>query len=612
MPGPVVPTYDQPRVSPSELPGARVADVGDLTAFGGGQAAETASQTAAQTAGQASDIFEKEYNLANQAAHVAGSARLSQGQSDLQTRISQMKGQDALGSMDYFNKAWGSYVKQTVADAPNDTVRAALERDAAVRYSSTYKFVQAHTSEQTVALQNQQNKSFVENETNLAAQNAFDDDAVDLSRDRIEAVTQDQAAAFGVPKTVTGADGKASASPAYEAMLTNNLSPLHREVILARVKSGDGDAAREYLEANRDEMTGPDVDRTDGAVEGAERIRRGMDAYNEVRNMNLSNGEPNEAARERFIMNPERPGTLKEKMQAWDFVRARGNEDAVQMHRAQDANDQNFMNAAYGGNEKHVPLEQALDLVNRYGRNAYDRALKEQQIQRIYEKSAQTDEKVFMPLWIGIQNKQTKQEDIDKAWLEDGTLSNTDHRKLSEDYFKSTKEEVDPAQTEAWEDVKGMAREKIPDSKQRYKFLRAVKEAADGKSPEETIDIAGDKLKKVGGGFFGGSQSQYKIDYKNFQDKNAQTVNAFHTIGEAETRAIIEEGQRTKKDFGPADLTAFAQQYGGMDAIKQGTPVNNAIQSLMKHGSRIAPENIEWALKKSPDGKVPDKYFRNP
>jgi hypothetical protein len=183
-----------------------------------------------------------------------------------------------------------------------------------------------------------------------------------------------------------------------------------------------------------------------------------------------------------------------------------------------------------------------------------------------------------------------------------------DWRSLREDHYKTLIDGRDPLEKANTERIKALADEKFGSKKvQREQFLYEVHVAGQGKTPDEVWKIANDKLDKAPGtGWFGtniGADQQYKVDLKTRDAERTAWGKAAQDIG-GDTVKAVRKGLEMKKGA-PASLSdfdAFTKELGGYDAVKPGTPTNNAIQSLIRHKSPVTPANIKAVLQRYPEG----------
>jgi hypothetical protein len=587
--------FSSPDVQQQALPDVQMTDSATVDNFGGGKAAEAlgaATQGVAQTAG---DIAAKEKDKADQTALLAADSQASALQNQIQINTGKMLGKDAMGAPDYASKQWSDGVNQIQSGLYNNAQKMAFARSVASRGDELNKTVQSHVGTQMQAFADNETQGFLDTSKNAAVLNANDDDRVQAELDRQTAVTQDLASRKGIPQD----------SQQYQNLLTNTLSQTNKAVLQARLDKDSPDnvqQAKDYFDDHKDQMTAADVLASQKSIDTAETVSLGMQEWQKVGGMQLSNGMPDESRMEATVM--ALPNTSDErKLQILQFVKGRAREQVVQTHMENAADDNDFNNAAVKARKDGAPLQDALKLASQFASDDYDQSTKENTIRQMYAPPSQSDAPTYMALWEKVQDGSATRQDIDAA-SQAQKINPGDWRGLREMYYKSNTEGLDPQSKIVDERVKGMAQAAISDKNQLNQFLYVYHTATQDQEPQQKLKTATDLLGPGPDTHWYNSTKLYNTNAQKLDASNLGWGQLQSDVGADQTKAIGQGvATSTGKPWGLGDVDAFAAQFGGYSNIKVGTPVNNAMQSIMKRGELVTPANINTVLQKYPDGK---------
>jgi hypothetical protein len=299
----------------------------------------------------------------------------------------------------------------------------------------------------------------------------------------------------------------------------------------------------------------------------------------------------------------------KQKTQVWGFVKARAGEARVDKLQQDEARDRDFMNQVIGLRKQGQPLDSALKLAGRYGSDAYDKSVKEDAAKKMYGSPSKSDPTAYLTAWERVQEGKASREELD-ALQTAGRINVEDWRALNKERHNILTKGQSPERQQVQERVKLLADSKFGKNKRKKdEFLYEMQASGKDKSPEEYWKLANDKLKDdPSTGMYGMFQeTQWKSDLKKRDAKNLAWGKLYEDLGKAEVTAIGKGFLDTgTKDWGPEDVDFFASTFGGYDNIKPGTPVHNAIRSIMKMpaGKRVlvTPANVKKLLDSRPDG----------
>lgn len=368
------------------------------------------------------------------------------------------------------------------------------------------------------------------------------------------------------------------------------------------VLAQDAKKARALLEGVKGNLPASVVAKMEQALSGKELDDQRQAVWSQVSRLTLSDGNPDEAKMQEAVLGL--PGMSTEKKEKiWDYVKARAGEARQQRKAAEAATDHSFANEVYEAKRSGLPMDKALELVGKYGGDNVAQADRAKIVQGIYTKDVKTDPATFVEIWEGIQEGRIGKVELGQAFSQD-RLSAADYRSLTELKYNTVHKEDEFYKKEMVDHIKDLAKSEYgSNDKKRGEFIYSVLVNSRGKSPEETWKIANDLLKKdpASGWLF--KDEQWKTDIKN-RDASAAVWGTLHSdLGRDQVKAI---GQGAlyggKKNWGVTDVEAFANAFGGYDKIKQGTPANAAIQSLIRKRKVVTPDSVRAVLKAHPDG----------
>lgn len=244
------------------LPNARVSGEAPLEAFGGGQGLENIAAGARETAKTVQKLVaEQQYNadyLATQDADL----KLSQLETDLQTKAESMYGKNALEAPDTVKTDWEKGVAEIRKGLKNDRQRAMFVPKLTKRTMTLNKSVQSHVSKEYVKYDVSSTNDFVVNARNEAVRNYEDLGRVASSiQDQIGAIKR-LGSNYGFPEET------------IKKNISEAVSATHVDVINRMLADANSDRARAYSKSvkgqiNPDDMKriSSDIDRVDLTVQ---------------------------------------------------------------------------------------------------------------------------------------------------------------------------------------------------------------------------------------------------------------------------------------------------------------------------------------------------------
>lgn len=598
---PQVPVYKGGRVQEAGLGNVRVGGDVSAEAFGGGRSEQQVTQSVDQFTGAVGRLADQAKKKADDVAFMSADRQLSEAEIRIQLDSKKMLGKDAAGSPDYAKEQWDKTVEDVSKGLANDDQKQLLMHSSNSRWQSLNNAVQTHTFGQLQQYDENETKGYLETSKSAAVLNADDPGRVGQEIVRQKFMMQEFATRHGIP-----AD-----SEQFKQMQQDTISGTHQGVISAQIDSGNSAKAAKYFNEVKGEMKAADILTTEKSIKQGQILEQGQTAWKQYGSMRLADGTPDEAAIQAKVM-ANKSIAPDEREKVWDFVKSRAAEDIANKTRQDQARDRSFMNTAIQARQQGQPLEQAIKLANKFGVDSYDQATKMEAIKKIYAPPGDSDQAVKYKLWEGIQEGKTTSAEIDDA-LQKNLLNAKDWSAMKEERYKAEVEGRSPEMKSARDRVKQLSVQTFGSDKARSQaFELEVTEAARNKSPDEYWKIANDKIKtdpSTQNHFlwmqslpFGGQEF-----YKSDAEKRGASSLAFGKANEdlgLDVVKSIGQGVARKggKTFTPTDIEAFSQEFGGYQNIKPGTPVHNAIQSLMRRNKPIVPENIKAVLAQYPDG----------
>lgn len=597
---PVVPRLPD-NVSSAALPNVRVSPDAPAAAFGAGPGFD-AQTKAANGIFNAVDAFARQAReQADKSAVLEASNKLSELSTKLEydpeIGFKNKRGKNALDGQSEANHGWESGVSQIQEGLANGYQRKLFQEYVGSKYQEFNKSLQSHVSSEMDKYESEQLSSFVTNERNSAAESYQDHARVIDSIGRQAKEISDYADRKGYPPEWA------------EAQTREAISKTHTDVIGRYLANGKGIDAQKYFNTFSDQIGAKEKSDLQTKMQHEVVLDIGAKKWVEMQDYRLADGNPDEAKMQSEINN-DKSLTQDQKLKVWEYVKARAGEDATNKKKEEAASERNFFNTIISDKSNGGSLESAIRTANLTGRDEYDRAIRVEAAKKLYAPPSESDPSTWVNIKERLINGTATRDEIDNA-LTSQKINVNDFKNFRVEYYKNKIEGTGAKEKNAWEAVKILSQEHFGNQLEREKFIHQVHSTAEGKSPEEIVKSANDYLKTVPGTGWkwmlglGGDAYPKKVYEIGFEQNTANTlaVGKMHEdIGENVVNAISSASQRFGKSFGPQDVDAFAATFGGYSAIKKGTKVNNAMQSLVRHGQLVTPANVNDVLNKYPDG----------
>lgn len=374
---------------------------------------------------------------------------------------------------------------------------------------------------------------------------------------------------------------------------------------------GDTAAARQIYDTFKDALATlpPEMAlKLEDSVKDAELADFAAALYNDtLSKFKLADGMSDTTKMERYIYNNLTGHSREEKDFLWDYAKAKAGEDDAQRRQWIASNDRNFFNELSTFIDQKKPVKEALKLPNKYGRDPYDVAEKRKDVLRAYaeDEAAKNNSEIpeiYLELWRGVRfGEITNPEQINAAY-DNGLITKTHFYELRKDLDEIKLKGISEHEKDVWKMIELLAPK---NKKKKAQFMLAVKEAAKGKSPEETYEIA-EKIKSKSfsttiwdeqtGGWKNETYQKWPKQYK---------IQGLNLLSVAELNRTLGDDVVDALGGNVDDILVFADEFGGPYNLRIGTPQNNAIKSLMALGQKVTAENVISVLRQFPDGRVP-------
>lgn len=611
---PTVPVFADAQnvVREQAMPNARSDVQASPEAFNNGQSTQNLDNAEMGLAKSFNDVAAEQRARADQIAHIQADTKASQLQNQIQINASRMKGQDALGATEYATKAWNDGVNEIRSGLNGKNQQLAFDRSSGGRFQELNKSVEMHAFQQCELLQDHVESDGIKQNTDSAVLNAGDNELVAISAARVRERVDQKAKRGGVPMD----------SDQYKQMLMQALSPLHKDVISAKIEAGvDDDDVKKYFADHRGEMTAGDLLHTKAQLDQSEVISKGEEIFGRLKSMpglRFSDGTINREKARSIVMDMEGMSDQR-KVQLLRYVDSEIHDDSVaQAHKNSD-HDLYMKNQLIGMAKSGAPLADRMKFIAKGSKNAVDLESWSAVDKELNGPASHSDIQVKNDL-----HDQLTDGTLTKATLDEKlrlkALSGADWITFNEQLNKTKKDGTDPQMKSARELVKAQIAQDFgagPEAKQ----IQAILDSKTvGKSADEYQHKYNELKKEAPGtGIFGSDWFRDKA-FKGEMEKANASGEAWgateSTIGHKQTLSIVStiasQPGFEKKKVTKADVDGYVEMLGGQDQLKLGTPTNNAIIAISAHGRGIlpTPANIKHLLDIYPDGNAPPGAFR--
>jgi hypothetical protein len=331
--------------------------------------------------------------------------------------------------------------------------------------------------------------------------------------------------------------------------------------------------------------------------------------YNDVfSKMKLSNGEPDLVRIEKAIKSSGQFKSEAEREQMFSYAKAKAMEDNQNRMRYERDNLDRYQNEIIGLKKQGGTLDDALKIVGKYGGDNLDKKEKEDIAKKLFtDPSAKSDPFLLVEFHEKILSGNASNSEIKQAFA-DNKITASDFVRLSKEYLGNKIGEDRKDMKMAYDAFKNEVNAKFSKNEKEEKAdaLLVFRQKTEGKTPEEARLIGKQLLEStvIKEGFLWDTKKEnFKIEKEKIDANNEAWGKFYQDIGQKEVNAI--GGGITRKEnrsWGIDDVNKFAQEFGGIDAIKVGTPVNNAIRSLTAKGKMATPANVKAVLAVYKDG----------
>lgn len=370
--------------------------------------------------------------------------------------------------------------------------------------------------------------------------------------------------------------------------------------------------AQALLDAAKDRVHQDEVNKLQLIVDGKKINDDQVQTWNRVNNVSnrLADGQLDLGKIHEQIFGMKNPdGTempTKKKETLFDYAKAQAGEQWANKKRAEAAAEYKFVNWAataqkeWRNNKPGVTLAEAVKQVPQFGGTQEEQSKRISILQRMFSDEAIfKNPEVINELHKGIINGDRAQKDVDEAF-QNKLIDSAEWQNLTNKAFEVKQKGVSLNEKYAWEDAERAIKDAVPKD-QIQSAMAAIRAAAVGKNPEEIRGLVRDYTTKVPGSatwWFGPDKKKIELEMKKTSEQGP-AVNELYGI--AGKDAVMAIGNT------PEAFKTYSDALGGPDALKVGTPANNAIKSLNALGKPITPANVKFIVEqfKSSNGIIP-------
>jgi hypothetical protein len=626
---PTVPRLDSNQtVQQAPMPGVRYTTEAPLEAFGGGQSisnvfsagqalAEEGQKIAAGEKKKADEIWAIGAKNALYATHT----RLQDGPNGFLAK----KGSDIQGLPNQVQKDWEDSVTQLREGANNDEQRQAVDQLATTQWHEVNHKLQEHVYVQGALFA----KDTVEANIKLTRNRIPDYFGPDGSYDeaKIAQNIQEQKNAAAI---LAEQNGIKADSPIRKEQEAEIASKTHFEAVGNLLSSGRGEQAQNYFNDHLSEISGPDRIILKNQMEKEVALDKGMGLFATVKNdpsFKRPDGTLDEAKMENLVMNGKQYADLsnKQKLDLLTISKARVAEDYQNGRREDAGRERGFLNTIYtgikqknqDGSPNPVPLETALRIANQTGKDELERTLFADSVNKIYRGDRDHDPERYMKLWEDVQAGRGSVAEMRDA-QQKGQITVSQREQLQKDDYNYRYGGINDLDKNKWVQLHNQIAEDYKNDRAGGKKVETLIRGVSAEkelSPEQAIELYGKERETnpqsgwhipiVGARIPGTGELNIETDLRQSQHNTLEMAKIHNNVGRDQVSAIADGILRRQQTFGIQDLDAFAAQFpnGYKDMVK-GSPVNNAIQSLMRDNRHppVNKRNIDAVLKQHPDG----------
>jgi hypothetical protein len=257
----IVPQYRGNQVQSQALPGVRINQDAPIEAFGGGKANQAAGAVR-ELGGVVEQIAVEEKKKADQLAVLDADQKLSALETrllhDPQNGALNKRGKDAFGLPDTVLPEFQKQAEEIGKGLSGDSQKLAFQQRLVQRQGFIDSTVQRHVSEQVQKFDDTTTESYLANERDAAITNFQDPSRVQISLENQRAAVVQYAERHGMPEEYVKQKTLDAASKTHAAIVSRYLD--------GNLPNGDM-KAKEYFDANKDQLSGADRTHLEKALE---------------------------------------------------------------------------------------------------------------------------------------------------------------------------------------------------------------------------------------------------------------------------------------------------------------------------------------------------------
>lgn len=435
--------------------------------------------------------------------------------------------------------------------------------------------------------QNEMQKDFEDN--HQASISALVDRSIDYSSPL--AVMEDLKLAHA--KNDEFADLKGLSAESRAQMKRNTVDSFASASVLKKIETS-ADEARSYLETMKDQMNEASYAKLDSAIKGKEFENTKANLWDrEFSHFKLSDGNHDLEKAQKVIEKMD-GYTEEQKSDLFNHMKAKAGSEKAMRGQKRESIDREFTNNAFTGKEQGKGFEELMKMAHDYSEDPTDRVAKENVIRKMFEgNKVKTDPVEYQKLWEGIQLGTYKVEDVDRAMI-GNRIDSSDWKSLRQMVFKSDRGAS--GKNPASDEIKLLADSSFGNSdsqkakKAEFMYTIERKVRDEGLTKEQAIIEANNAIKSKG---WFSSKYEYEKDFAKYSNSDLMTGELQNSIG-ADMYKFIGS---TQKNASPESIVKFADQFGGVEKLRTGSPAHDAIMLLRENRKPVTKENVEMVLK---------------
>lgn len=501
-------------------------------------------------------------------------------------------------TVEFDEKAKGLIKKYTDA-LPSDAQKATFYKFANDHYTSSRQTVIAH--EATQGREDLLN-------TNKAAMSA---------RESLAANIQDPAALVSAVDEMSATQGKTLQLGGNKPEVIQNENRLTAGKMAANsinsVIEKDPRRAQILLDAIKDRIPQDHANELQQKIDGKKINDDQVKTWNAVNNVGnkLADGQLDLDKIHNQIFSMKNPDgseiPTKKKETLFDYAKGQASEQWANKQRAETAQEYQYNNwlasqqKDWLANKPGVTLAEVTKQVSKFGGTPETQSKRIALAQRMLSDQAiAKNPEVINQLHMGVVNGERTQKDINDAF-QAKVIDSSEWQTLTNKAYEVKQKGVNLDEKYAWEDAETTVKATVPKD-QFQSAMAALRARAVGMNGTQIRGLVKDytttKIPGTASWWFGSDKKKIEVELQKNSEQGPAVNELYGVAGKDAVQAIGNT---------PEAFKVYSDAFGGPDALKVGTPANNAIKSLNALGKPVTPANVKHIMEqfKSTNGIIP-------